>query len=164
MSIDVKHRLDEKIRKLQMLRELADDPETLAMIRELVAGEPTSDSEHRELPSHPVDAQHKNTESPHPFPFPPAGEGRKRGRLVNRGKQAPMVEQTLRSATAPVTSDWIVERMKAAGYTFQASKPRIAVNDTLRALREKGRARITHTEGLENYWEAVKADATTGVQ
>jgi hypothetical protein len=139
--------IDAKIRKLQIIRELASDPEALAYMREIVRladnGTPAST---------PATAPERVKINPEAFKAVTEAVLKTRAKW---GEQQRMVEETLRTATEPVTTEWIAKKMQERGYTFIARTPTIAVNDCLRLAKEKGRARIAKTEGVSNFWIAV---------
>lgn len=140
MATDLKQRLDEKIRKLQLLRELADDPETVELLKELVS----SNGNGKRTISPPPSATQLGLQTP---PSTRAG----------RGEQQRMVEKALAEATDPVDTGWIVDYMTTVmGYEFKAAKPRVAVNECLQTAQKAGRARIARTEGVTHFWEAIK--------
>ncbi|HEV7522047.1 MAG TPA: hypothetical protein VGP89_13190, partial [Candidatus Angelobacter sp.] len=131
--------IDAKIRKLQMLKELASDPEALAFMRQLVME--SSNGTHTPKPP---------TATPWPPPLvvkqPPV-----RPRSSEYGQQQRLVEEVLRTSTEPVSIDWIVSKMRERGYTFMAKKPNVAVNECLRQAAENGRAKVARKEGILNY-------------
>jgi hypothetical protein len=136
---DFKKIIDERIRKLQTLRELANDPEMMDLIRGLAA---TNGNGHKPTPKMPVALSTYVTESDVPLPRP-------------RGHQKKTVLEVLRSATEPVTTDWIADQMLKRGFEFKAAKPAIAVNEALTSLEEEKLAKVARTEGVRNYWKAT---------
>ncbi len=132
MTKDLKLAIDERIRKLQLLRELADDPETLGMIRQLLLGTNGTDA--------PVTAKQ--------FALRPPSSGRKRGELLRT------VEKTLNSCTEAVTTADVVAKMAEQGFVFQSQNWRVSVNEALKTLEGAGKAKIERTEGITNYWRA----------
>lgn len=139
--------IDAKIRKLQMIRELASDKEALALMREIVAAA-----------DNPVHTPNGNGSGMTPAPKPPLTltpppTGRQRAVW---GEQQKLTEIALRSATEPVRTDWLVKKMIENGYTFTAKTPSVAVNECLRQLERENKARLVRSEGLSNYWEAIK--------
>ena len=136
---DFKKLIDDRIRKLQVLRELADDPETLELLRTLAA---SNGNGHKAAAPAPKAAPTYTIENGVPMPRP-------------RGLQKKKVLEVLRSATEPVTTDWIAEQMGKRGFEFKAAKPAIAVNEALKALHDEKLAKIAKSEGVRNYWKAV---------
>lgn len=139
MTDNIKHAIDEKIKKLTMLRSIADDPEMLSLLKDLVnpsGNTGSGDSSQQE-----------------PLRLTAVSGDRKRAR---RGEQQRATELALSQATEPVNTDWLVERMKRNGFVFLATKPRVAVNECLREAQRHGRAEIARTDGVENYWVAKK--------
>jgi hypothetical protein len=131
---DFKKIIDARIRKLQVLRELADDPETMELLRSLAESNGNG---------------HKKNAVP-PTEAPSSAVPR-----LPRGHQKKTVLEVLRSATEPVTTDWIADQMIKRGFEFKAAKPPIAVNEALQNLSEKKLAKIAKTEGVRNYWKAT---------
>jgi hypothetical protein len=135
---DFKKRLDEKIRKLQILRELADDPDMLEVMRWLVG---TNGNGHK-APQEPAQVEYEIIEEGFPLPRP-------------RGLQKKTVLEVLRSATEPVTTDWIVEQMIKRGFEFKSANRPVAVNEALKTLADEKQAKVARTVGVRNYWKAV---------
>lgn len=131
---DFKKLIDDRIRKLQVLRELADDPETMELLRTLAGSNGNG---------------HKKTPVVSGVPEP---DGSVR---IQRGHQKKTVLEVLRSATEPVTTDWIAEEMVRRGFEFKAAKPPIAVNEALKTLAEEKLAKVARTEGVRNFWKAT---------
>lgn len=127
--MDIKKALDDKIKKLQMIRALADDPEAMQMLLSVIQ---------QPAPASPVQLS---------IPTAPA-------RI--RGEQQIKVKEVLEAATEPVTTKWIVAKMQESGYQFNTPRPGIAVNECLRILRDANLARVVRREGVENYWQALK--------
>jgi hypothetical protein len=153
METNLKQAIDEKIRKLQMLRELADDPEAIALLQSVMGnsnGSANPSSAVQSAIAPPVWPTQDATRQIRIRPIP--------AERVGRGRQQRTVEETLNGATEPVTTDWIANKMIASGYVFSASRPQIAVNECLRCAAVKGLARIARRDGVQNYWEAIKSD------
>jgi len=132
MTTDVKQAISDKIRKLQTLLELAEDKETLALMRELVGSNGNGTSVKAEPQVQPT-------------------RRKKLGR-PKHGELQRTVENTLSAATEPITSAWIAERMLADGFRFKAGKPRVAVSECLRLAKNEGRATLVKTIGVTHYW------------
>jgi hypothetical protein len=141
-SSDPKQAIDAQIKRLQSIRELLDDPEAVAILAKLFAGKSNGNSASALLEPAAAATQ---MEMPAAEPTGP-----------KRGEQLKTVETVLRSALTQVNTEWMVNRMLEQGFTFKSSSPRVAVNECLRTLQERGRARIAKTEGVTNYWEYIK--------
>jgi hypothetical protein len=136
---DFKKIIDARIRKLQILRELADDPETMELLRSLAA---SNGNGHKKVPL--VSTAADTAES----------QGVAIARTP-RGHQKKTVLEVLRSATVPVTTDWIADQMAKRGFEFKAAKPPIAVNEALKTLSDEKLAKVAKTEGVRNFWKAT---------
>src|SRR4051794_31722289 len=99
MANDLKQKIDEKIRRLEKLREIADDPESLEMLKSLLNG--------NGAPPPPLGAP--KTVKPMQLwggmqlDPPPSG----------KGSQLATVTSILFEAKEPVTTDWIYKTMVA---------------------------------------------------
>lgn len=136
MTSDLKQVIDARIRKLQHLRELAEDPEVMSLLRDHLVG--AHGNGHK-----PTDVR------PSLIPSGDASDVRPR-----RGDQLRMVEETLAEATEPLDTDQIVARMQSKGFVFAAAIPKVAVNECLRQLEKRGRAEMAGKKGLSNLWRA----------
>jgi hypothetical protein len=112
MSVDLK-KLDDRIKKLQQLRELAADPEMAGLLAEFAQS------------------------SPHSVSAPPNGNGASLDGLFECAKKA------IATFSGDFTVKEFAEQLKAAGYKFQAKDEDIATYGVLRRLKDKGAVRIS---------------------
>jgi hypothetical protein len=133
---DFKKLIDDRIRKLQVLRELADDPETMELLKSLAG---SNGNGRKKTPALSTEGSQMHGSV---IPRTP------------RGHQKKTVLEVLRSATVPVTTDWIADEMVKRGFEFKAANPAIAVNEALKTLMEEKLAKIARTEGVRNFWKA----------
>ncbi|HZU23308.1 MAG TPA: hypothetical protein VE998_10790, partial [Terriglobales bacterium] len=141
---DFKAELDAQIRRLQVLRQLTDVPQAFSLLKELANDPDSMLPLIKEFVAKTTSNGNGNGIHVHIQPTlstAPAWPPAKR----SRGDQQRLVEETLASATAPVTTDWIVAKMREAGYQFSAARPNVAVNECLKWALEHGRARINQT-------------------
>ncbi len=142
MSLRILTGIEARIKRLEMIRELARDPEALKLMTELVI-------EAQQQPPQPLLRQR-------PLPIPHDENGNGNGNAPDRprrGEQQKAVEQALGAALVPVSTDWIVQKMKEDGFVFAASQPNVAVNECLRQAEKKGRAEIAGRNGVANLWK-----------
>jgi hypothetical protein len=134
-----------RAQKLADLERLADDPEAIEILRELLLAKTphVRNGDGGATPSQPT-----------PDPGTIWLSHSLKRRRPARGSQFRRVVEVLRTAVTPVTSEWIVEQMQASGYAFTAQKPTVAVNDSLRIAERKGMARLVRSAGHTNFWEA----------
>lgn len=137
MANDLQKLLDDKIRKLQTLRDLADDPEMVEVLRALANANGNG---------------HKSETEASLKVWVPSPATRR----TPRGFQKKKVLEVLESVSEPVTTDWIADQMHADGFEFKAASPPIAVNEALRTLVDEGKARVDHTEGVRNFWLPIQ--------
>jgi len=130
---DLKRAIHERIRKLQLLEELADDPEAIELFQRYVT---------------------KNGNGHHPTgeaQRAPVSGSVRRGRT--RGPVSLRVEEILRAANGQeLTTEGIAQMMTAQGFQFEREDHRVAVNEALRWMEENQLARIARKVGVENFW------------
>lgn len=136
MADQLKEAIQAKIRKYQMLLELADDPETREMLKSLVVANGNGHQPSHQTSSGPVKLTTDKTK-------PPYGHLKK------------TVFEVLSSAKNPITTDGIVEEMRKRNFEFKSKTPSVAVNEALNTLLEDEKARISGTVGVRNFWVAT---------
>jgi hypothetical protein len=147
--------IDEKIRKLQQLRSLAEDPEMAEMLKEFTVNGTNGAHSH-------------NGASPSIAATPPAPikrtpiiakgvarHSKTKKKRHTKGELAVAVKSAMIPGRAMSTED-IRKRMEDAGFEFKAKYVNIAINDTLRALELKDEVMIHgKTTGQRNLWVLV---------
>lgn len=121
--------LDRKIKNMTLIRELASDPECLALMRELAS--PNS-----------IEAEVLSTAMPSPKVAESAEGGTSKGALRDA------VVRSINSMNGDRFTIYDLERrMKDGGYSFNASTPSIAINGVVRRLVAGGEHVKVETHG-----------------
>jgi len=122
----IARKVEERIRKLQLIHQIVSDPELLSLLQEVLA-----------------DADSKNGLALAPQEGEPeksgperAVESPKRGNLLRR------VLDTANSMPGPFDVNAIEQRMVQSGFPFGAKSPKIAVGSALRKLERRNMIRI----------------------
>lgn len=117
--------LDRRIKNLTLIRELASDPECLALMRELAA-EPASQ------------APKSAVESPTPISvYTGADDDKRRG--TGKGALKSAVIATIQSMNGGAFTVYDLEKkMSEGGYLFNAAAPAIAIAGVVRKLVQEG--------------------------
>src|SRR5690348_13485468 len=110
MVVDLK-KLDEKIRKLQQIRELAADPEMATLLTELVGGNGNTRNNGAKTPENTGDL----------------GDGR-----------IGSAEKAVRLLHSNFTTNDVKAKMEELGYKFAAKDPSVATYSAMILLRDKG--------------------------
>jgi hypothetical protein len=111
--------LEARIRKLQLLRELVEDPEMVQLFLEMVS----SSNGHK--PLEPAKTQAKNASTTKA--------------ATPRGELKATVVKIIPTLQQPFNIRTVVEAIASTGYTFQANDPFIAVGSVLKRLAENGK-------------------------
>jgi hypothetical protein len=120
--------IEARIKKLQQLRELAEDPEMVEIFLDLVGA-----SKVRKSPE-PAKTQAKN-------------DAESKVAVTPRGELKEVVLKVLPSLPQPFNIRTVVDVVKGTGYWFQANDPFIAVGSVLKRLAKKGKVKRVPQEG-----------------
>ncbi len=121
VPVDLK-KLDEKIRKLQMIRELASDPETATLLNDVLS---------------PNGNGAKNGHAPSP----------QNGESANPEGLLGYADRAVRAISGTFTTNDLITKMKELGYVFTAKDAAVATYGVMLRLRDKGVISIVEKGG-----------------
>lgn len=122
--MSIQSKIDQRITKLQRVRELLADPEMLALIREILIEDGAEPGPVAPAPS-PIPVQPPVPQSPAP-PQEPAD--------VNfRGLMTQSAYKCVLNMNQPFTGRELIEKMREAGYTF-FDHPEVSIHTPLKKL------------------------------
>jgi hypothetical protein len=141
---DIKSTIKARIRKLEQISALADDPETESLLRELFG---SNGNGSKPAPIKTAEPPIRTPDEQNSVPPPPInGNGNGRGQLKK------MVFQVLEDAPGPLTTETVASLMESEGFRFTSQRPTVAVNEALNAWQREGLAQVHHTEGRTQFW------------
>ena len=143
MATDLKAIADDKIRKWQLFRELADDPEFAVYLRGLTNG----------------DAPKQTPAVTHPAVNGSNGATRPRGFFVGA------VLGVIAKLEHEFTTDDVERKLRDLGIEIRAANPNIAVNEALRTLEQRGDIeRTKKRNGMRLIWRKTLSPRSSAVE
>jgi hypothetical protein len=148
MAVDL-NAIDARIRKLQKLRELLaddttrelmNDPEIMGFLRDSVSQNGNGGKAHIPIPEEEEDLD-----------------------LPIEGTLKRTVLDTARACPDKFDINYIVAKMKAANFHFEASDPKVAVNQALRSLTKRRFIRLVRMGSgrIPNIYEAIRGEGVS---
>jgi hypothetical protein len=154
MPLDLKA-LDERIRKLQMLRELASDPEVAEILSELV-----NTNENGHIAQQRIFNTNDSASAPDSDSIyqPTTEEGQRQAFAdrVPRGYVLDMVRQAVKNMPELFTSENVLAYMtETMRFQFRSARPLVTVNEAMRTMEMRNEIKRVDRVGLQIIWAVV---------